>query len=153
MYLPLIYENGGSSVVQDLQGMPLFGSLARSLLAHCSLPLQALQPRISGKTWIQSYLSTPQMRCSFHYIDEKGKDQDINGNDLQTLKRPPPLYFSFSRQCGIVRKSSFELLADVEEIRQERKKAKANRTKYVGLGHDGFSFASVTAVWRDSLGS
>jgi hypothetical protein len=140
-------------VAPDLQGMPLFGSLARSLLAHCSLPLQALQPRISCKTWTQSHPSTSKLRCSFQYIDEKGKDQGINGNDFETLKRPPPLYFSFSRQCGIAPKSSFELLADVEKIRQEREKDKANRTKYVGLGHDRFSFASVIAVWRDSLGS
>jgi hypothetical protein len=37
-------------------------------------------------------------------------------------------------------KELVELLADVERIRQERKKAKANRSKYVGTGNDGFSF-------------
>ena len=36
-------------------------------------------------------------------------------------------------------KELVELLADVEKIRQERKKAKANRSKYVGTGNDGFS--------------
>jgi hypothetical protein len=50
------------------------------------------------------------MLRSFHYIDEKGKDQGINGNVTQTLKRPPPLYFSFSRQCGIAQKSSLSFL-------------------------------------------
>jgi epsin len=33
-----------------------------------------------------------------------------------------------------------ELLADVDKIRQERKRAKANRSKYVGTGSDGFAF-------------
>ena len=45
--------------------------------------------------------------------------------------------------CFAVRNRSkelVELLADVEKIRQERKKAKANRSKYVGTGNDGFSF-------------
>ena len=37
-------------------------------------------------------------------------------------------------------KELVELLADVDKIRQERKKAKANRSKYVGTGNDGFSF-------------
>jgi len=44
--------------------------------------------------------------------------------------------------CFVVRNRSkelVELLADVEKIRQERKKAKTNRTKYVGTGNDGFS--------------
>ena len=44
--------------------------------------------------------------------------------------------------CFVVRNRSkelVELLADVDKIRQERKKAKTNRTKYVGTGNDGFS--------------
>jgi hypothetical protein len=36
-------------------------------------------------------------------------------------------------------KELVELLADVDKIRQERKKAKANRSKYVGTGNDGLS--------------
>ena len=31
-----------------------------------------------------------------------------------------------------------ELLSDVEKIRAERRKAKANKNKYVGVGNDGF---------------
>lgn len=57
----------------------------------------------------------------------------------QTLKRPPPPHFSF---CFAVRnraKELVELLADVDKIRQERKKAKANRSKYVGTGNDSLS--------------
>jgi epsin len=37
-------------------------------------------------------------------------------------------------------KELVELLADVDKIRRERKEAKANRSKYVGTGNDGFSF-------------
>ena len=85
----------------------------------------------------RSHVSTIKMLRSFHYIDEKGKDQGINGNVfyLQT--------FSPTNYCFIVRNRSkelVELLADVEKIRQERKKAKANRSKYVGTGNDGYSF-------------
>jgi len=36
-------------------------------------------------------------------------------------------------------KELVELLADVDKIRQERKRAKSNRTKYVGSGNDGYS--------------
>ena len=35
-----------------------------------------------------------------------------------------------------------ELLSDVEKIRAERRKAKANKSKYVGTGNDGMSFSS-----------
>lgn len=34
-------------------------------------------------------------------------------------------------------KELVELLSDVEKIRAERRKAKANRNKYVGVGNDG----------------
>lgn len=40
-------------------------------------------------------------------------------------------------------KEIVELLADVERIRAERRKAKANRSKYIGTGNDGgMSFSS-----------
>ncbi|KAF8495706.1 hypothetical protein F5888DRAFT_1709405 [Russula emetica] len=70
----------------------------------------------------RSHLSTIKMLRSFHYIDEKGKDQGINVRNRS--------------------KELVELLADVDKIRQERKKAKANRSKYVGTGNDGFSSSS-----------
>lgn len=35
-----------------------------------------------------------------------------------------------------------ELLSDVEKIRGERRKAKANRNKYTGTGNDAMSFTS-----------
>ncbi|KAI0261974.1 hypothetical protein BC834DRAFT_893487 [Gloeopeniophorella convolvens] len=70
----------------------------------------------------RSHVSTLKMLRSFHYIDDKGKDQGINVRNRA--------------------KELVELLADVEKIRQERKKAKANRSKYVGTGNDSLSFAS-----------
>jgi epsin len=39
-------------------------------------------------------------------------------------------------------KEIVELLSDVDRIRGERRKAKANRTKYTGTGNDGMSFSS-----------
>jgi epsin len=138
-------------------------SLDRPLLAHCSLSLQALQlleylikhgsERVVDDA--RSHLSTLKMLRSFHYIDEKGKDQGINGNVTQTLKRPPPLIFFFLSPVRNRAKELVELLADVEKIRLERKKAKANRTKYVGTGNDGLSFGSgrYGGFGTESLGS
>lgn len=48
-----------------------------------------------------------------------------------------------------------ELLSDVEKIRAERRKAKANKNKYIGVGNDGFggSFDSgYGGFGNDSLG-
>ena len=39
-------------------------------------------------------------------------------------------------------KELVELLGDVDKIRSERRKAKANKHKYTGVGNDGMSFSS-----------
>ncbi|KAF5382780.1 hypothetical protein D9615_002751 [Tricholomella constricta] len=66
----------------------------------------------------RSHISTIKMLRNFHYIDDKGKDEGINVRN---------------RSREIV-----ELLSDVEKIRAERRKAKANKHKYTGTGNDGF---------------
>ncbi|KIJ54517.1 hypothetical protein M422DRAFT_24460 [Sphaerobolus stellatus SS14] len=66
----------------------------------------------------RSHLSTVKMLRNFHYIDEKGKDQGINVRN---------------RASEIA-----SLLMDLDRVRGERRKAKANRTKYTGVGSDGF---------------
>lgn len=48
-----------------------------------------------------------------------------------------------------------ELLSDVEKIRAERRKAKANKNKYVGVGNDGFGSSfdnGYSGFGNDSLG-
>ncbi|KAL1742046.1 hypothetical protein HDZ31DRAFT_24540, partial [Schizophyllum fasciatum] len=84
----------------------------------------------------RSHLSTIKMLRSFHYIDDKGKDQGLNVRNR-------------SRELA-------ELLSDVEKIRSERRKAKANKNKYVGTGNDGLSFSSGGSRYggfgSDSLG-
>ena len=49
-----------------------------------------------------------------------------------------------------------ELLSDVEKIRAERRKAKANRHKYTGTGNDAMSFSSGGSRYggfgRETLG-
>lgn len=83
----------------------------------------------------RSHISTLKMLRNFHYIDEKGKDEGINGI-LKSFARSS--YFCLI--ISVVRnraKELVELLADVEKIRGERRKAKANRTKYIGVGNDG----------------
>ncbi|KAF8817054.1 ENTH-domain-containing protein [Phlegmacium glaucopus] len=66
----------------------------------------------------RSHISTLKMLRNFHYIDDKGKDEGLNVRNR-------------SREL-------VELLSDVEKIRAERRKAKANKSKYVGVGNDGF---------------
>ncbi len=76
---------------------------------------------------------------SFHYINEKGKDQGLNGNVSYTQvcsrKRLTQPFCSSKLSKELV-----ELLANMEKIRQEHKKANMNRSKYVGTGNNGFLF-------------
>lgn len=66
----------------------------------------------------RAHLSTIKVLRSFHYIDEQGKDQGVNirarAKELATL------------------------LSDVDMIRAERRKARANRAKYQGTGNTDF---------------
>ncbi|KIW19020.1 hypothetical protein PV08_03310 [Exophiala spinifera] len=61
----------------------------------------------------RSHLSLLRMLRQFHYIDQNGKDQGINVRN---------------RSAELVK-----MLGDVDTIRQERKKARANRNKYGGV--------------------
>ncbi|OCH90414.1 ENTH-domain-containing protein [Obba rivulosa] len=70
----------------------------------------------------RSHISTIKMLRNFYYVDEKGKDQGINVRNR-------------SREL-------VELLSDVEKIRTERRKAKANKHKYTGAGNEALSFNS-----------
>lgn len=53
-------------------------------------------------------------------------------------------------------KELVELLGDVDKIRAERRKAKANKSKYIGTGNDALSFSSGGSRYggfgSDSLG-
>ncbi|CCU98032.1 unnamed protein product [Malassezia sympodialis ATCC 42132] len=57
----------------------------------------------------RAHLATIKILRNFHYIDDQGKDQGIN-----------------------------TLLSDVDMIRAERRKARANRSKYQGTGNTDF---------------
>ncbi|GAM36919.1 hypothetical protein TCE0_022f06393 [Talaromyces pinophilus] len=70
----------------------------------------------------RSHLSLIRMLRQFHYIDTNGKDQGINvRNRSQELVK---------------------LLGDVDAIRAERKKARANRNKFGGMEGTGGAFSS-----------
>jgi epsin len=86
----------------------------------------------------RSHVGTIKMLRNFHYTDDKGKDQGINGTLLFPLPLLPPLTYPVVRNRA---KEITELLTDVERIRTERRKAKANKTKYIGVGSDGSSGA------------
>ncbi|CAD6575947.1 MAG: Epsin-3, clathrin recruitment and traffic between the Golgi and endosome [Tremellales sp. Tagirdzhanova-0007] len=82
----------------------------------------------------RAHVSTIKMLRSFHYIDEKGKDQGINVRN---------------RASEIA-----SLLGDVEKIRVERRKAKGNRSKYQGQGNDGgMSFITTGGSRYGGFGS
>ncbi|KAI0793022.1 hypothetical protein BC629DRAFT_339498 [Irpex lacteus] len=84
----------------------------------------------------RSHVATIKMLRNFYYIDEKGKDQGLNVRNRS--------------------KELVELLGDVEKIRAERRKAKANKSKYIGTGNDAMSFTSGGSRYggfgSDSLG-
>ncbi|CAO1619893.1 unnamed protein product [Parajaminaea phylloscopi] len=66
----------------------------------------------------RAHLGTVKILRNFHYIDEAGKDQGLNVRNRA--------------------KELAEMLSDVDRIRQERRKARANRTKYQGAGNSDF---------------
>lgn len=91
------------------------------------------------------------MLRSFHYIDEKGKDQGING---KTLPKFFYLRVVLKQHFLSVRNRANEiasLLVDLDKIRTERRKAKANRSKYTGIGSDPFSGGRYSGMGSDSL--
>ena len=61
----------------------------------------------------RSHLSLLKMLRQFHYIDQNGKDQGLNVRNRS--------------------KELADLLSDVDRIRAERKKARANRNKFGGV--------------------
>lgn len=88
----------------------------------------------------RSHLSLIKVLRNFHYTDEGGKDQGINGaTPRESIERADPdAVRNRSRELA-------ELLADLDKVRVERRKAKANRNKYTGVGNDaggGPSFQS-----------
>ncbi|WFD18364.1 Epsin-3, clathrin recruitment and traffic between the Golgi and endosome [Malassezia caprae] len=66
----------------------------------------------------RAHLATIKILRNFHYIDEQGKDQGINIRNRA--------------------KELAALLSDVDMIRAERRKARANRSKYQGTGNADF---------------
>ncbi|KAK4691897.1 hypothetical protein P7C70_g9244, partial [Phenoliferia sp. Uapishka_3] len=86
----------------------------------------------------RSHLSLIKVLRNFHYTDEGGKDQGINVRNRS--------------------KELAELLSDLDRVRQERRKAKANRNKYTGVGNDGSggggpSFTSASGSRYGGFGS
>ncbi|CZS95324.1 hypothetical protein WAI453_011308 [Rhynchosporium graminicola] len=77
----------------------------------------------------RSHLTLLKMLRQFHFIDQNGKDQGLNVRNRA--------------------KELADLLADVERIRAERKKARATRNKYTGVeGGGGLGGSSVSSSSR-----
>ena len=75
----------------------------------------------------RSHLTLLKMLRQFHFIDQNGKDQGINVRNRA--------------------KELADLLGDVDRIRAERKKARANKGKYTGVGN-----TSMTGIGSSSSG-
>ena len=74
----------------------------------------------------RSHLTLLKMLRQFHFIDQNGKDQGINVRNRA--------------------KELAELLGDVDRIRSERKKARANKAKYIGVeGGAGAGFSGSSS--------
>lgn len=100
----------------------------------------------------RSHIATLKILRNFHYIDDKGKDEGLNGTTTCFASLTPLIRISLVRNRS---RELVELLSDVEKIRTERRKAKANRSKYVGVGNDGFgmSFESGGGARYGGFGS
>lgn len=82
----------------------------------------------------RSHLTLLKMLRQFHFIDQNGKDQGINVRNRA--------------------KELTELLGDVDRIRAERKKARANKAKYTGVeGGAGLGFSSGSGSRYGGFGS
>jgi len=68
----------------------------------------------------RAHMATIKIMRDFTYIDEKGKDQGINVRNRA--------------------KELAELLSEVDRIRAERKKARANRQKYTSVSSDSLGY-------------
>ncbi|KAI9283188.1 hypothetical protein BY458DRAFT_495726 [Sporodiniella umbellata] len=80
----------------------------------------------------RSHVYMIKMLRSFHYVDEKGKDQGLNvRNRAKELE---------------------ELLNNTEMIKEERKKAIKNKNKYTGVGSDGGGSYSSGALYGNGGG-
>jgi hypothetical protein len=98
---------------------------------------------------------SPPSKCSAASTTSTKRERTRASMVMSSTCRPfPRLHYTFTVRNRS--KELVELLADVEKIRQERKKAKANRSKYVGTGNDGFSLGSSGGRYggfgNDSLG-
>ncbi|KAF9994764.1 Epsin-3, clathrin recruitment and traffic between the Golgi and endosome [Entomortierella chlamydospora] len=71
----------------------------------------------------RSHISTIKILRNFQYIDDNGKDEGINVRNRA--------------------KEFAEMLSSVDRIKEERKRAKANRNKYVGSEGSGGGFAGT----------
>ena len=82
----------------------------------------------------RGHITLLKMLRQFHFIDQNGKDQGINVRNRA--------------------KELAELLADVDRIRAERKKARANKAKYTGVegGTGGFSSGRFGGFGSESSG-
>ncbi|KAK2903933.1 clathrin interactor 1a [Channa argus] len=67
---------------------------------------------------------------SYHFVDENGKDQGVNVRQKV--------------------KEMVEFVQDDERLREERKKAKKNRDKYIGVSSDSMGYRSYSGDRYDS---
>ena len=83
----------------------------------------------------RAHIATIKILRNFHFVDDKGKDQGING-----------ILYSIILSYDSVRnraKELAELLGDSDKIRTERKKSRTSKSKYTGVGSDEAGFGGT----------
>ncbi len=75
---------------------------------------------------------------NFTYHDENNKDQGINSEFLLSIEMASVVLLIFLVRHKV--KEFIEFVQDDDRIRDERKRAKANRDKYVGMSHESSSY-------------
>ncbi|KAI1313960.1 hypothetical protein F5Y03DRAFT_708 [Xylaria venustula] len=102
--MPLIYRRFTEKTAEEWRQIYKSLQLLEFLIKHGS-------ERVIDDA--RGHITLLKMLRQFHFIDQNGKDQGINVRNRA--------------------KELAELLGDVERIRAERKKARANKTKYTGV--------------------
>ena len=87
---------------------------------------------------------------TFSFLDENGKDQGINSKlQVKILKHILWKLFSnisnYKLKVRVKAKEIVEFVQDDEKLREERKKAKKNKDKYVGINSNGAGFGSMSS--------
>ena len=96
------------------------------------------------------------MLRNFHYIDEKGKDEGVcivccfmRPYSREPIRANHELFFAVRNRT----KEFMDFVSVVDKIRNECRKAKVNKHRYIGTGNKGASFCYSSGGRYGGFGS